>query len=169
MDENSRNDKINKATARRYGKRVLAVRAMAGETAWLDGRILWRDGHVVWETEREEPALSAGQSQGPEPAKGKGRRTETVTPTIAKLALAQRRLAQIGGYSRSSSRAFSDAAAWLARRLERLELAKRLQAISELEIEELAERAQARDDSAIARLVALLPAEAYCLNALPVS
>ncbi len=145
MDENTRYKKVNKATARRYGKRVLAVRAMAGETAWLDGRIVWLDGRVAWESDRD-----------------------TVIPSVAMLALAQRRLGQIKSYPRSASRAFGDASGWLAARRDRLELAKRLQIISEPDIPGLAEKAQ-KDERALARLLALLPAEAYCLNALPAS
>jgi hypothetical protein len=145
MDHSIRYPKVNKATARRYGKRVLAVRAMAGETAWLDGRIVWREERVVWETGRD-----------------------IVVPTVATLALAQRRLAQIGKYRRSASRAFGDASEWLAARLSRLELAKRLQAISEPDIPGLVEHAR-KDRRALHRLATLLPAEAYCLNALPAS
>lgn len=146
MDERFDNNKTSKSIARRYGKRVLAVRAMAGETAWLDGRILWQNGRVAWQTDRD-----------------------TVYPTAASIALAQRRLAQIKGYPRSSSRAFGDAGAWLDARYARLELAKQLQPILEPDIVALSERAQARHADAVARLVALLPAEAYCLNELPVS
>lgn len=145
MDEPTTYTKVNKATARRYGKRVLAVRAMAGETAWLDGRIVWLDGRVAWETE------------------GK-----TVAPTAAILALAQRRLAQIEGYPRSSGKAFGDASAWLATRRARLELAKKLQGVEEPDVWGLVQRAQ-KDDRDIARLVTLLPVEAYCLNPLPAS
>jgi len=145
MDEPIRYAKVNMATARRYGKRVLAVRAMAGETAWLEGRIMWRDGRVTWESDRD-----------------------VLVPTVATLALAQRRLAQIESYPRSASRAFADPADWLAARRSRLELAKRLQSISEPDILSLVERAH-KDARALARLVDLLPAEAYCLNMLPVS
>src|SRR6478609_7398763 len=133
MEQDARYNKVNKAATKRYGKRVLAVRAMAGETAWLDGRIVWLDGRVAWETDRA-----------------------TVVPDVPTLALAQRRLAQIAGYPRSSNRAFGDASAWLAERLEKLELAKKLQAISEPDIEGLVARAQAGDKNAVSQLVALL-------------
>jgi hypothetical protein len=145
MYENILYTKVNKARARSYGKRVLAVRAMAGETAWLEGRMIWRDGRVVWESGRD-----------------------IVVPTVATLALAQRRLAQIESYPRSANRAFGNASEWLAARRSRLELAKRLQVISEPDIESLVERAH-KDPRAIGRLVDLLPAEAYCLNMLPAS
>src|SRR5690349_3836135 len=71
--------------SRRFRKRLLAVRAMAGETAWLDGRIIWHEGRVAWET-----------THGP------------FIPGPADLALAQRRLGQIAGSPRAAARALDN-------------------------------------------------------------
>src|SRR5215217_3869895 len=94
--------------SRRYRKRVLAVRAMAGETAWLEGIPLWQDTHVVWSTDRG-----------------------TVSPTRSVIALAQRRLTQIGGSPRASRQALGDPNSWLTHRFNRLEAAKQLATLDE--------------------------------------
>src|SRR5689334_11206849 len=132
--------------ARRFRQRMLVVSAMAGETAWLDGRLLWHEGRVAWETAR-----------GP------------FTPAPGDLALAQRRLNQIEGSPRAAARALGDVPSWLARRLERLETAKQLQPISASDLPALARRAQAGSAEAIRHLASLLSAEAMCLNDLPIS
>src|SRR5438552_4194732 len=132
--------------SRRFRKRLLAVRAMAGETAWLDGRLVWHQGRVAWETPR-----------GP------------FSPGPGDLALAQRRLGQIAGSPRAAARALDDAPAWLARRFVRLETAKQLHALAAPDLPMLARRARAGDSAAISHLAGLLPAEAMCLNDLPAS
>ncbi|MFL5733103.1 MAG: hypothetical protein ACJ78Q_07850 [Chloroflexia bacterium] len=132
--------------SRRFRKRLLAVRAMAGETAWLDGRMTWYEGRVAWETPR-----------GP------------FSPGPGDLALAQRRLGQIADSPRAAARALDDAPAWLARRVARLEIAKQLHTVAEPDLPALVARVQVRDPHATRRLAALLPAEAICLNDLPLS
>jgi hypothetical protein len=125
---------------------LLAVRAMAGEIAWLDGRLHWQAGRVAWLTE-------AGAK----------------LPTPDDLALAQRRLYQIAGFPVAAPRALGDAAGWLAARQARLEVAKQLQPLHEPDLATLAAATPTRDERAIGRLLALLPAEALCVNALPAS
>src|SRR5689334_18615681 len=83
--------------SRRFRKRMLALSAMAGETAWLDGRLLWHEGRVAWETPR-----------GP------------LSPGPGDMARAQRRISQIAGSPRAAARALDDVSAWLARRSARL-------------------------------------------------
>src|SRR5215212_7140700 len=83
----------------RYRKRVLAVQAMAGETAWLAGELRWQDGRIVWQTD-----------QG------------TRAPAPAEVALAARRLDQIAHYRIAAAHALGDPAAWLAGRRARLAL-----------------------------------------------
>ncbi len=140
--------KQSRPGSRRYRKRVLAVRAMAGETAWLEGNPYWRDGRVVWELDRG-----------------------TVVPNRHLIALAQRRLKQIAGYPRASRQALGDTAAWLARRFERLTVAKRLSVIQEPDLEALCspQSLQQSAEPTLHHLASLLVAEAYCLNPLPES
>jgi hypothetical protein len=133
--------------SRRFRKRMLVVSAMAGETAWLNGRLLWHEGRVAWDTAR-----------GP------------FTPGPGDLALAKRRLTQIAGSPRAAARALGDdVPGWLDRRLDRLETAKQLQPLSAPDLPALARRAQAGGVEAIRHLAGLLSAEAMCLNDLPAS
>jgi hypothetical protein len=125
---------------------MLAVRAMAGETAWLDGRPRWHDGRVAWEVE------------------GK-----LVAPNPADLALAQRRLNQISGHRRAAERSLGDLDTWLGRRRERLELAKRLHVLRGDDLPLLAERARSGEPVAIRALGGLVVAESLCSNDLPIS
>ncbi|MEO5953408.1 MAG: hypothetical protein ABIQ44_13160, partial [Chloroflexia bacterium] len=138
----------NRQQSRRYRKRVLAVRAMAGETAWLEGRPTWRDTRVVWETERG-----------------------VVAPTRSLIALAQRRLGQIGGSPRASRQVLGDADSWLRHRFARLEDAKLLVTLDEPDMAMLCTHGalQHRDPRVLQRLSAVVSAEAVCLNALPAS
>ncbi len=129
------------STDRRHGRRVLAVRAMAGETAWLDGSIVWHEDRVAWRTEQD-----------------------TVSPSPADLALVQRRLYQIRRYPVAARIALGDVSAWLERRQARLEAAKRLLRLSAPDLPALARRAAERDSKAMERLAALLTAEALCAN-----
>ena len=72
--------------AGRHRKPVLAVQAMVGEIAWLDGALRWQGERVRWESRRG-----------------------LVAPTLADLALAQRRLYQIGRYPIAARRVPSSA------------------------------------------------------------
>ena len=130
-------------TARPNRKRLLAVQAMVGETAWLDGQLIWH----------EKAALSG------KPAAGE------MAPAVGDLALAQRRLNQIARYPIAARRAVGDLTAWLAGRRARLDLAKQVHAIRAPDLPALA--ATSADPSVIARLVGLLAAEALCVNSLP--
>jgi hypothetical protein len=140
--------KQSRPQSRRYRKRVLAVRAMAGETAWLEGCPIWRDGRVVWE---------AGRT--------------TVVPNRSLLATSQRRLTQVAAHPRASRQAFGDVTGWLARRLDRLALAKCLFAFNEPDLVALCSPMSLRhkDERALQQLASLLIVEATCLNRLPAS
>ena len=131
---------------RRRRSRVRAVRAMAAEIAWLDGRLRWRDDRIVWETER-------GQT----------------VPGVAELALAQRRLTRIASYPLVADQVFGDGQAWLAQRLRRLELAKQVRALSAPDLDTLASQALSGDAASTERLAMLLVAEALVLDPLPIS
>ena len=132
------------ARNRRYRRRVLAVRAMAGETAWLDGKIVWLDGRVAWESDRG-----------------------TTVPSVQEIAIAQRRLNQIASYPYASAQALGDAPAWLSRRFARLELAKYLSSLHAPDLASLVARARAGSVEASRKLVPLLAVEALCINELP--
>jgi hypothetical protein len=132
--------------SRRGARRVLAVRAMVGATSWLDGRLRWHDGQVAWEN---GAAL--------------------VIPGMAELAQAQRYHYKIRRYPISADLALGDGRAWLERRSARLELAKRLRALHAPDLLGLPARARAGDQAAVLQLVALLDAEALCLDRLPAS
>jgi hypothetical protein len=96
----------------RHRKRLLAVRAMAGETAWLAGRPRWQGDRVVWLTDNQR----------------------IVAATPNDLALAQRRLLQIAAHRRAAQRNFGDVDAWLAQRQNCLELAKVLRPLRASEL-----------------------------------
>jgi hypothetical protein len=134
------------ARTRRYRRRVLAVRAMAGETAWLEGNIVWQEGRVAWVSDRG-----------------------TVVPGVHELAIAQRRLNQIAGFPHASERALGDAEAWLSRRMSRLELAKYLSNIYVPDLESIARRARTWGVEEVRKLVPLLAVEVLCVSGLPVS
>src|SRR3712207_5968954 len=85
--------------SRRSSKRALAVRMMAAETVWLDGHLRWHEGRIAWDS---------------------GHRF--VVPTVADLALAQRRLYKIRRYPRAADLALGDGQAWMERRSARLAL-----------------------------------------------
>jgi hypothetical protein len=125
---------------------VLAVRAMAGETSWLDGQILWHAGRVYW------------QSQG-----------RLIAPTPSDLALAQRRLYQIRRYPLAAQQALGDLSTWLAQRGGRLELAKRLHPVRVSDFTALGRHPHLLDMPSVKRLTDLMVAEAVCSNTLPVS
>jgi hypothetical protein len=146
----SQNDNLITATplgrSRRGTRRVLAIRAMVGATSWLDGRLRWHNGRVAWE------------SSGP-----------PLVPGPGDLALAQRYHNKIRRYPISADLALGDGRAWLERRRARLELAKRLRALYAPDLIALTARARAGDQEAVVQLVALLDAEALCLDRLPAS
>ncbi|MDQ2686720.1 MAG: hypothetical protein M3Y28_02520 [Armatimonadota bacterium] len=123
--------------------RVLAVRMLVARTDWLEGHLRWAEGRIAW---------------------GKG-----FVPEAADLARAQRCLHKLARYPYAARVALGDRDAWLARRQARLELAKRLRELPGAELAQWAERAHQGNAEAAAPLVALLVAEALCLNALPVS
>ncbi len=119
---------------------------MVAETAWLDSRILCHDGRVAWGTER-----------GP------------MMPDGGAIALAQRRLYQIGRYPHAARLVIGDTEEWIAQRQERLELAKRLRTLHAPDLHALAERAEHAAPADARRLVDLLSVEAYCIDGLPSS
>ena len=117
---------------------------MAGETAWLDGVPRWKDGRVIWDVD--------GQ---------------IVRPGPPDLALAQRRLNQIGGYPEAARRTLGRVENWLAARRARLAEAKLLlDATAPASAHpEVAGRSPGAET--VPRLVRLLVAEALCANPLP--
>jgi hypothetical protein len=143
---NYKPSKRSPSRTRSYGKRVLAVRAMAGETAWLDGRMVWHEGRVFWESQGRLFAPSAGD-----------------------LSLAQRRLNQIRRYPVAGQQALDDLSAWLARRCARLEIAKRVSLVRAHDFVSISQYLREPDVSCIERLSALLLAESVSANALPMS
>lgn len=143
---NYKPDFRGRGRTRAFGKRMLAVRAMAGETAWLDGRILWREGRLFWE------------SQG-----------RIFAPGPADLALVQRRLNQIQRYPVAGEQALGDLSAWLARRCARLEVAKRVYSVRDSDFGSVGQYLHGRGNASIERLGALLMAESLCANPLPIS
>src|SRR5689334_2365469 len=87
---------------REQRQRLRAVHTMLSETAWLDGQPRWADAGVAWESERR-----------------------SLVPGVHELSLAQRRLYQ-ARHQDGSTTPPADVQATVERRLERLELAKRL-------------------------------------------
>ncbi|HEX9987751.1 MAG TPA: hypothetical protein VGE45_04635 [Chloroflexia bacterium] len=132
--------------SRQRHKRVLAVRAMLSEVAWLAGRVLWHEGRVVWES-----------------------RHRIISPSAADLALAQRRLNQIARHTRASRIVLGDTTAWLSDRNARLAVVKRLRVLNVPDLPALTHSARRHDPQAAQQLVALLAAEALCVNGLPAS
>ena len=78
----------SRAPAKRRFKRVLAVRMLAAQTAWLDSRLWWREGRVVWQHSHGE-----------------------LMPSPADLAQAQRSLYKIEHYPKAANSALGDGAA----------------------------------------------------------
>lgn len=138
-----RSERIRVRSRHRRASR-LAVLAMAGETAWLDGMIVWHEDQVAWQV---------------------GERF--VTPDGPAISLAQRRLNQIASHPHAAAQALGDLTGWLERRHLRLELAKGLHTSAAPDVPDLMRAARAGDASAVRRLAALLPAEALCLDGLP--
>ena len=126
--------------------RRLAVRMLVARLAWLDGVPVWSGGRIAWE--------EAGGAAAPDPSD---------------LARAQRCLHKIRQYPHAAPLVLGDSYAWLEQRQQCLERVKRLAALREPNIPALIGRAGAGDGDAPARLAALLPAEAVCVNPLPVS
>src|SRR5688500_4059044 len=146
IEYNYKPDLRARGQTRSYGKRVLAVRAMAGETAWLDGRMIWHEGRIFWE------------NQG-----------RLFAPGPADLALAQRRFNQIQRYPVAGEQALGDLSAWLTRRWARLEVAKRVYSVRDSDFGSVGHYLHDRGNAAIERLGALLMAESLCANPLPMS
>jgi hypothetical protein len=119
---------------------------MAGETSWLDGRMLWHEGRVFW------------QSQG-----------RLIAPTASDLALAQRRLYQIRRYPLAGEQALGDLPAWLAQRGRRLELAKRVHSLRVPDFATPGKHSHLLDTLSVRELADLMLAEAVCSNTLPIS
>lgn len=136
------------AASRRHRKRRLAIRAMAAQTAWLEGRLRWHNGRVAWED---------GQ--------------RLFMPSPADLALTRRRLGQIGGSPLAARLTLGDdLLQWLDRRFALLELAKQLQPLFAPDLLTLAQQSPYHYSFAIIqRLVKLLVPEALCLGPLPAS
>jgi hypothetical protein len=124
----------------------MAVRAMSGETAWLDGRMVWHGGRVFWE------------SQG-----------RLFAPTAADLSLAQRRLNQVRRYPIAGEQALGDLSAWLAWRCARLEIAKRVYSVRADDFLSVSQYLRKPDAYSIERLSALLVTESACASTLPMS
>lgn len=82
---------------RRRFKRVLTVRHLAAQTAWLDAPARWHEGRVVWPF-------------------AQGAQTRWQTPTCAELSAAERALKKIEHYPRATDVAFGDGVAWLKAR-----------------------------------------------------
>jgi hypothetical protein len=123
----------------------MAVRMYAARVAWLDGHLRWHDGSVVWE--------HAGRK---------------LAPGAEHLARAQRCLYRIARYPIAATQLFEDPRAWLDERRARLELAKRLRTLAAPDLPALAREARSSSLPATERLIALLTAEALCLNPLPI-
>jgi hypothetical protein len=126
-------------------KLPLAIRAMAGEIAWLDGYPVWHGDRVAWQQAHH-----------------------VTVPTGPRLALAQRRLNQIARQPTVSAHVFGDAASWIAWHTNRLHLAKQLSVLHVPEIPDLATHARTQDRAAIRILSSLLMAKAFCVHGLPV-
>ena len=133
-----------KLAARQSYKPALAIRAMAGQTAWLKGRMHWVGGRVGWEDG-----------------------ATVFVPQSGDIALAQRRLNQIGGASGAARRTLGDSQSWLTDRHERLQLAKQLHSLYEPDLPTLATASY--DPARWRRLVTLLSVEMLCGEPLPSS
>lgn len=130
--------RVGRPRARRRPPLVIA--ALIGATAWLDGQVRWREDSLVW--------LDA---------------VEIVVPTGGSLALTERRLLQLERLLRTSRRDVTDHRATLERRRARLAIARVLVRL-DLGGQSWPENAA---DLPIERTVALLAAEAHCLDDLP--
>ncbi|MFN8541024.1 MAG: hypothetical protein U0232_26525 [Thermomicrobiales bacterium] len=122
-------------------KPPLVIAALLGQTAWLDGQVRWQDGRLAW-------VDAAG----------------SVAPGGGELALAERRLRQLEARLHRSQKAVPEHVATLARRRARFALAQALVRL------DLGGQVWPSDEASVpeARAVALLVAEAHCLDALPV-
>jgi hypothetical protein len=125
---------------------VLAVRMLVAKLAWLDGALYWRDGRIAWVFPEGE--LAPGPSD---------------------LARAQRSLHKLRLYPLAGPQALGDAEGWIRTRQQRLELAKQLATLSVPDLKAVSEAARAGNAAALEKLTTLLPAEALCLNGLPLS
>jgi hypothetical protein len=125
---------------------VLAVRVLAAKTSWLAGRLRWNEGRVAWE-----------------------RAAGLVVPGAAEIAAAERDLREVARSPGASARALGDVEGWLARRHERLRLAKALGAVASADLSALAREARAGGAIAVAGLADALAAEALCIDVPPVS
>lgn len=143
-----------RAPARRRFKRVLTVRHLAAQTAWLDTPPRWHEGRVCW-------AIEGGKD------------ASYKTPQPRDLAAAERTLNKIQKYPRALENAFGNdeqsGADWLAQRRARLEQVKVLVRLNAPDLTALARPSHTRNPDTVRRLVELLLAEALCLNELPVS
>ena len=113
---------------------------------WLGGVPIWQNGRVVWET-----------------AHG------TFAPAPTDLARAHFRLRQIENKPARARRLLLDPGAWLARQRERFRRAEHLISLQEPDMSLTALRCGEGDRDAESRCIALLEAEAVCVNGLPVS
>lgn len=139
-------NKIN-ASQQRYTRQRRTVRMLVNQVAWLGWQQHWQAGRVVWRTEQRGDFV----------------------PTAGDLALAQLRLVQVGRYAEVARRVVGDLHAWQAQRSAELALALLLHPLAAPDLPDLAARAPTADPETIQRLVALLPAEALCVNRLPAS
>lgn len=147
MVHTSHNTNTSETTPkRRRPARVLTVRMLVAKVVWLEGRLRWQDGRVSWET-----------PQG------------AFFPTGADIARAQRTLNTIRRYPVASEAAFGDSAVWHEHQRALLEQAKQLHTLRAPDLPLLAKQAVTRHSQTLRALTDLLPAEALCVNALPVS
>ena len=140
--------------AKKRFKRVLIVRQLAAQTAWLHTPARWHEGRVRW-------LFTIGNQR------------RWLAPEVAELAAAERILNQIEKYPRALEMAFGgenrSGAAWLEERRAQLKIVKFLARLDAPDLPSLARASHAKNPATKQRLLALLSAEALCRNALPVS
>lgn len=145
-EESYRTTRSDLAGRRKRGRSVLTVRMLVVRVAWLDGLLYWEEGRVVWDNGDRRLA-----------------------PRPADLARTQRILNRLEGFPISARIALGDGEAWQRERRVRLELAKRLSLLQEPDLPPLANPRRLREANTVGRLVAMLEAEALCLNPLSLS
>jgi len=138
--------KQNRNPDRRKALRGKELRIALRRVEWLAGAPLWQGDRVVWET-------SSG----------------TFAPAPVDLARAHFRLRQIEDNPAKARRLLEDSDAWLARQWERFRCAERLALLRESDMSMMAIRCGEGDHDAENRCIALLEAEALCINGLPIS
>lgn len=143
---------LQRAPAKRRFKRVLVVRHLAAQTAWLHTSPHWHEGRVCW------PFCFGNQMRW-------------LPAGANELAAAERALNKIANYPRALETAFGtdhqSGSDWLQGRRRQLEIVKRLARLNAPDLSALARPSYARNPATLQRLTDLLLAEAICGNALP--